>query len=286
MLILCIIIYGEYPAKFTARQYVMQSSGGGKRQDQSHVYTKEVGMSKKIQQTSFTETHHALLYAWIARAVIERAGEQRGEAIIRKATRQYGEQRGRRMALRAQANNHPPSMLNYWAYSEYRPTPGEFELNIIERVPHARAYTPKCPWYAAWKENNLMTFGRLYCLEIDPALVRGFNPELHMDVITSLTNGDTRCEFVYNDANLTIPNFLLIQYRRTISPGAKAVKPWDYHVGHLFSTLEKVVIEELGQVGQEAIRAGLDEFAQRFGAEAIQKVVNSRGKDYESVSEE
>ena len=248
------------------------------------MFTKEVGMSKKNQQNSFTETHHALLFAWIARAVIERSGEQRGETIIRKAIRQYGEQRGRRMALRAQANHHPCNMLNYWAYSEYRPTPGEFELKIIERVPHARAYTPKCPWYATWKDNNLLAFGRLYCLEIDPALVRGFNPALHMDVITSLTNGGTRCEFVYNDANLTFPNYLLIQYRRTISPGAKAVKPWDYHVGHLFSTLEKVVVEELGQVGQETIQSGLAEFAQRYGEQAMQKVVTSRSKDYESTS--
>ncbi len=243
-------------------------------------------MSRKNQQDCFTEIQHALLYAWIARAVIERVGEQRGEAVIRKATRQYGEQRGRRMAMRARANNHPSSMLNYWAYSEYRPTPGEFELKIIERTPHARAYTPRCPWYTTWKENDLLAFGRLYCLEIDPALVRGFNPELHMDVIASLTNGETRCEFVYNDANLTLPNYLLILYRRTISPGAKTVKPWDYHVGHLFSTLEKVAVEDLGQLGQEAIQSGLDEFAKRFGEQAMQRVVSSRNKDYESISEE
>jgi hypothetical protein len=242
-------------------------------------------MSSKNQQESFTETHHALLFAWIAWAVIERVGEQRGEAVIRKATRQYGEQRGRRMALRAQANHHPRNMLNYIAYSEYRPTPGEFELKIIERVPHARANTPKCPWYAAWKENDLMPFGRLYCVEIDPALVRGFNPELHMEVISALPEGDPRCEFVYCNANLTIPNYLLIQYRRTIRPGAKEIKPWEYHVGHLFSTLEKVAVDELGQVGQEAIQAGLDEFAQRYGQQAMQRVVTSHSIDYESVSE-
>lgn len=99
-------------------------------------------------------------------------------------------------------------------------------------------------------------------------------------------NGAARCEFVYHDANIMIPNYLLIQYRRAISPGAKAVKPWDYHVEHLFSTMEKVVVDELGQVGQEAIQAGLAEFAKRYGEQAMQRVVTGRSKDYESVSEE
>jgi hypothetical protein len=243
-------------------------------------------MLNKNQQNGFTETHHALLFAWIAKAVVERVGERRGEAIIRKATRQYGEQRGRRMALRAQANKHVRSMLNYISYSEYRITPGEIELKMIERIPHARTYTSRCPWHGAWKENGLLAFGRLYCSEIDQALVHGFNPELQMDVISTLSDGAARCEFVYHNADITIPNYLLVQYRRAISPGLKAVKPWDYHVGHLFSTLEKVAVEELGQVGQEAIQAGLAEFAKRYGEQAMQKVVASRSKDYERVSEE
>jgi hypothetical protein len=243
-------------------------------------------MSKRDKQNGFNEIHHALLFGWIARAVVERVGEQRGEAIICKAIRQYGEQRGRRMALRAQANKQVRSMLNYIAYSEYRTTPGVFELKIIERTPHARVQTPRCPWYGAWKENGLLAVGRLYCSEIDQALVRGFNPELHMDVIATLTNGASQCEFVYYNVDITIPNYLLIQYRRAISPGAKAVRSWDYHVGHLFRTLEKVAVEELGQVGQEAIQAGLVEFAERYGEQAMQRVVTSRSKDYESVSEE
>jgi hypothetical protein len=255
--------------------------------DQAYGFLRfeEEGMSKRNQQEYFNETHHALLFAWIAQAVVERVGVQRGEAIICKATRQYGYQRGRRMALRAQANKHARSMLNYIAYSEYRTTPGAFELKIIERTPHARIQTPSCPWYSAWKENGLLAVGRLYCNEIDSALVRGFNPELRVEVIATLTSGATRCEFVYHDAEVTLPNYLLIQYRRAISPGLKAIKPWDYHTGHLFRTLEKEIVEELGLVGQEAIQAGLAEFAERYGEQVMQRVVASRSKDYDSVAE-
>jgi L-2-amino-thiazoline-4-carboxylic acid hydrolase len=189
------------------------------------------------------------------------------------------------MALRAQANKHARSMFNYIGYSEYRITPGASELKIIERTPHARIHIPRCPWHAAWKENGLLAFGRLYCSEIDQALVRGFNPELQVDVIATLTDGAAQCEFVYHNVDITIPHYLLIQYRRAISPGAKAVQPWDCHVGHLFRTFEKVAGEELGQVGQEVIQAGLTEFAERYGEQAMQRVVASRSKDYEGVSE-
>lgn len=243
-------------------------------------------MSKNNQQIIFTEIHHALLFAWIAKAVFAQAGEQPGEAIIRKATRLYGEQRGRRVALRAHANKQPPSMLNYIAYSEYRITPGAMEFKITERIPHARLQTIMCPWYAAWKDDGLLAYGRLYCAEIDSALLRGFNPQLQVDVIATLPAGAPRCEFVYHNANLSVPRYLLVQYRRAISPGLKVVKPWDYHVGHLFTTLEDVIVKELGQVGQEAVQAGLDEFAKRYGEQAMQSVVTSQSKDYASVSEE
>ena len=241
-------------------------------------------MSKKGQEDGFTPIHHALLHGWIAKAIVERVGEQRGEAIIRKAIRQYGEERGRRMALRAQANKHVLSMPNYIGYTEYRVRSGEIPLEIVERSPHAGVRIPKCPWHTTWQENGLLSVGRIYCLEIDQALLRGFNPELRLDVNGTLTAGAAQCEFVYHDADLTIPNYLMIQYRRVISPGARAVMPWSYHVGHLFSTFEKVAVGELGQVGQAAIEAGLTAFAERYGERAMQRVVASRSMDYDRIS--
>jgi hypothetical protein len=280
-----IVLRGKSAARRNLGSGQTAASGGSIGQAWSFFRDKEVGMSKKDQQDGFTEIHHALLHAWMAKAIVERVGEQRGEAIIRKAIRQYGEERGRRMALRAQANKHVLSMATYIGYSEYRIRPGAIEMKIIERSPHARIRIPKCPWYATWKENELLSVGRLYCLEIDQALVRGFNPELRLDVNGTLPNGAAQCEFVYHEADLTILNYLVIQYRRAVSPGARAVMPWDYHVGHLFSRFEKVAVEELGQVGQEAIEAGLTEFAQRYGEQAMQRVVAGRGKDYGSVPE-
>ncbi len=50
---------------------------------------------------SFSAAHHAQLFGWISRAIIGMAGEEQGTALIRRAVRSYGRERGRRMALRA-----------------------------------------------------------------------------------------------------------------------------------------------------------------------------------------
>jgi len=236
--------------------------------------------TNKFSQDGFTEIHHALLFAWISKAVLEWVGEQRGEDIIRRAVRQYGQERGHRMSLRAQANGHALSMTNYIAYSEYKNSPGGMEQKIVEKVPHARVCISKCPWHTTWEENGLLPYGRLYCVEIDEAVVQGFNPALQLDVHGTQTNGAAQCEFLFHDANLTTINYLLIGYRKAVNPGAKAILPWEYHTGHLFKTVEKVIVEELGEMGQRAIDGALVEFANRFGEQALQRVAASRSIDY------
>jgi len=229
----------------------------------------------------FTETHHALLFGWIAKAVIEQIGEARGEAALRKAVQQYGNERGHRMALRASANREPLTMANYLAYGEWRSTPGNaHDVQVIEKKPDARVQMRKCPWYGAWKENGLVPYGRLYCLEIDKALVQGFNPGLRLDVNATQPDGADCCEFVYHGATFSLPSYLLLAYKKAIYPGKSAVMPWEYHLGHLFATLEKVLLAELSEPGNKAVQAGLAEFTRWFGEPAAQAILTYRSIDF------
>jgi hypothetical protein len=246
---------------------------------------KETDMSDRNKQESFTATHHALLYGWISRAVVELVGEQKGEAVMRKAARQYGEERGRRMALRAKANGHPLSMINYIAYMEWKASPGEMKRKVVESSPHAKVYVHECPWYIAWEKKGMIPYGRFFCLEIDKALVSGFNPELRLDVNGTRTNGSAQCEFVFHDANLRILNYVLLGYRKVVKPGKKALMPWEYHIGHLFKTVEKVVVDDLGDVGYRAANAALVEFAKQYGEQAAQKVMEHRNTDFDCLPE-
>jgi hypothetical protein len=237
-------------------------------------------MSQSNPATGFTETHHALLFGWLARAIIEAAGDTKGEAVVRAATRQYGAERGRRMALRARGNRHALTTTNYLAYSEWVASPGVMKQVFVEKAPHARVHVHLCPWHTLWQEHELLPYGRLYCLEIDKALVNGFNPRLVVEVNGTRTNGADRCEFVFREANLTWSNYLLLGFRKAVSPGQKAHMPWEYHAGHLFTTFEKAAGEALGEPGQRAVGAALAEFTRYFGEGATQTLLAFRNTDF------
>jgi hypothetical protein len=231
----------------------------------------------------FTAEHHAMLFAWIAEAVVEIAGSEKGEEVMRLAVRRYGMERGRRMALRAEADARPLNMLNYIAYAEWKAQPGEMKQKVAGRNPHAEVKVSVCPWHSAWEKSGMIPMGRFFCLEIDKALVSGFNPELNIDINSIHTDGSDYCDFVFREAKLNIPNLFLLVLRKLFRPGKKAVRSWDYHLGHLYKTLKTVITEELGVQGAEAAGQALKVFQEHFGSSAARKVLSFSDNDFNSL---
>ncbi len=241
-------------------------------------------MSPQNSGQRFTEIHHALLFGWLSRAIIEEVGEQTGKAVITKALRRYGEERGKRMALRAKRDRQTLNVANFFAYAEYRPISGKMKGRIAEKSANFTVEAFQCSWCEAWKESGLMPYGRLYCLDIDKAVLRGFNPDLKMEVESSMPNGAEKCRLVYREANLNWFSYLLLGYKRAFRPGKKAVMPWEYHTGHLFKTFETSIIEDLGELGQQACESALREFSQRYGESATQQVLAFRNMDFTKIT--
>jgi hypothetical protein len=104
-------------------------------------------------------------------------------------------------------------------------------------------------------------------LEIDEALVRGFNAALTVDVARTRANDGEDCEFVFRGVNER-------------GPRRGRAMPWAYHVGHLYQTVADVLVEELGPVGQEATREALAAFANRYGKGAAAVVLGYRDVDF------
>ncbi len=176
----------------------------------------------------------------------------------------------------ARAAGHPLSMASYLAYGEWRAAPEDFERRTFARPPHVETHVYRCPWHAAWQAEGLLDCGRFYCLEIDEALARGFNPALRLEVNGTLTNGAPRCAFVYYDARPAgAPEV-------TADP-ARTVRPWEYHLGHLWAAVGSVVREELGAPGAPTLEAALARFAERYGQEAAARVVECAGADFAVV---
>jgi hypothetical protein len=231
----------------------------------------------------FTETHHALLFGWLSKAVIEEVGEQRGKAVISKAVRKYGEERGRRMAMRAKADGHTLNVADFFVYAEYRVITGRMKARVAERSANLSLEASNCPWNDAWKESGLLPYGRLYCLDVDAAILHGFNENLKMDIEGTLPWGAEKCRLVYREANLNLFRSLLLIYKRVIRPGKTVVMPWEYHVGHLFKTLETSIIEDLGELGGKSSENAILEFSKRYGEAAVRQVLAFRTVDFTKI---
>jgi hypothetical protein len=239
-------------------------------------------MTAEEPKKSFGAKHHALLFAWISREVMRCVGAEKGEAVIRKAVRRYGSQRGRRMAMRTQADGQMPSMFNFLVYGEWEASEGDFDRIILETNPHFHIRVGRCPWHSTWVENDLLSCGRLYCLEVDQALMQGFNPDLALELNATLPNDQRDCDFIYREANLTPENFKRMERRRKEVHDA-AVMPWDYHLGHLYKTIREEVVDELGETGEEAINAAMSEFTREFGEDAAKIVMSFKETDFDSL---
>lgn len=240
-------------------------------------------MTEQGTRKSFTAEHHAMLFAWIVREAIRGVGEEKAAPVIRKAVRRYGEQRGKRMAMRALANGHERSMLNYLAYVEWRAEKGGMVMKIAEKRPHMRVLIPRCCWHTAWGPADLMRYGKYYCMDVDEAIVRGFNPELKLEVKAIKPDGASDCEMVFHDLDLGPAGMLAFLYRKTFKPGRSALMPWDYHTGHIYKTVGDTIIGAFGKKGEEAVEAALAAFAGRYGDGAAEIVRGFKKTDFDRL---
>ena len=88
-----------------------------------------------------TARSHAYLFGVIARETIDTFGEM-GEQAIAKGVVLYGQQRGRRMAMRAAADGLESSALNYVLYGEWSSAPSEMDFSILSKSPNFRLVIP------------------------------------------------------------------------------------------------------------------------------------------------
>jgi hypothetical protein len=159
-------------------------------------------------------------------------------------------------------------MLSYLAYSEWKAGKNEMVMNIVKKQPHLKVRIPVCPWYTAWSDHGLRQYGSYYCEIIDKALLRGFNPEIALDLIAIKPSGSKECDMVFREARLTIFNMMKLVFRKQIAPGKRALMPWEYHVGHLYKTFGEAISRSFGERGKEACDRALATFAREFGEKA------------------
>ena len=229
----------------------------------------------------FLIEHHAALYGYFARAAIVAAGEE-GRRAMAEATCLYGQQRGRRMALRAVRDGAPLDMNSYLLYGEWADKEGKNISQPLSVSPHYTTATTHCGWCEAWEKLGLLEYAKLYCQYVDENLVRGFDPALHLGIEGVLSAGADHCHFIWYGADLSGKAMADFARRKT-QMGEQNQRDFLYHTAHLYRALTDTLRTQLPQYADSVIATAEQVFAGQYGPAALAAVQTAASQDFSAI---
>ena len=230
-----------------------------------------------MDRNLFDIPHHANLFALIYRAAVELYGEK-GALAADEGTKIYGQQRGGRMAQRATKDGAPLTMESYLLYGEWADKNGHSKSEVAATQPVYCTNSTVCGWCEAWKKAGLLEYGKNYCTYVDKNLVKGFNPQLTLDINSIISQGGEVCAFQWNGFAMTDPEGYAA---KNASLGDKAIKDFLYHTGHLLSAMKYAIAMELGNERAERVVAkALVDYSDMYGADMAQAVMEESLQDF------
>lgn len=227
-----------------------------------------------------TEKYHACIVLEFYKELKKRKGDL-GVEIFHYAARMYGEERGHRMALRVLRDGYPLNYVAYFAYSEWESTEGYFDVTMKAGSKTVEECVTRCPWAQVFKEEGYPECGMDYCSEIDRSIVRGFNPNLRLDM-PKIQYKDGQCQFFFRDSSITEDCFHLGEQMAEKAKG-EIVLPFDYHCGHVYAVFCRIVKDTLLEEGEDCIQKVSDRLGQRFGTELMNCLEGYKNQNFSSL---
>lgn len=164
--------------------------------------------------------HHAYLYAILCKNILEEAGEEEGEGIIRAFTRSYGIARGRRMKEHAASGD----MSDFFIVGEWKGRQGENLSQLFYGEDRTVSEVSRCAWYDTWKRYDLLKEGSHYCRYIDKAICEGYGSDFSLDLKEAIGLGDARCIFIWN---------AIADQKKVEETKREYILPFDFHCEEL-----------------------------------------------------
>lgn len=227
-----------------------------------------------------SSSHHAMLFAYIARETIETFGT-RGKAAVIQAVHTYGVQRGRRMAMRAKLDGVQVDGMSYDLYGEWECFPGQVECSAsVENGNYQLKYT-RCPWCTEWKRYGMLEYGKCYCGHVDAAIIEGLGIKGGR-LEGSRVDGCYSCNLVFDDRRYSQADCQRQEARRE-NMAQRAKMPWQYHVGHLYQALRDVILEQFGREGRRILRRAMKNYEIHFGTQAKDLVLEYADLDFDEL---
>ncbi len=173
-------------------------------------------------------------------------------------------------------------MLNFFIYSEWISEPEDFFIKNTEINPNYVSNVFKCPWNTLWRKEKLEEYGYIYCLEIDKAILYGFNPKLKIEVNSLLSKGDSQCYFVWKNAKFTEADVKKIEIQRKEIQNF-ALANWEYHTSHLFKVLFSEITNYYSVEAKYIINEVLEDFGSKFGIKFKNKILANLDIDFTTL---
>ena len=227
----------------------------------------------------WNEHHHAWIVSDYYRLLLEQFGAAGKRAFV-QATQTYGEQRGKRMAMRAIADGRPLGLLEYFAYGEYPSTDAFFEVDMWGETGVVHERVTRCPWADIFAQRGMKDCGDTYCREIDRAIVRGFNPALELETESTQHYGAC-CRFYFREAG--IPADTLEQAERLTAGRTDLLMPLSYHCGHVLHVFAATAAGAFGAAGRAVTEQVLESFAAQYGEAQAQALRRYAAADFDTT---
>ncbi len=213
--------------------------------------------------------HHAVIFALLAKECILTKGKA-GEKTILDAVALYGQERGRRMAAYAKENGDELNPVSYQIYSEWQSETGEMQAEAGNHNGRFMTQITVCDWCEAWKKHGLLEYGNYYCQAVDKNLYYGFNPQLSLQVLSTLSNGSKICAFDWG-AEFTAQDYAFMQSRLQ-QIGRRYIRDFSYHTAHILSTVSNQILADFGSEGQAIINKTREVFQNMFGKSILLEI--------------
>ena len=211
--------------------------------------------------------NQAMMFAFLSRAAIEVKGEE-GRAAIQAGMIRYGKERGARMAERARKAGDPVDLWTNQAYGEWKPDyAGQMDFGMLRAEPTYQTYIAKCAWCEAWKKNDILEYGREYCVNVDAAVYEGFGAgAVCTPISTSMSWGGERCDFDWGKP-LSKEELRLVADKKA-ELGTSAMRDFNFHTAHIYYSIADELRRHFPEDSGEIIEKAVADYIDLFGQEA------------------
>ncbi len=206
--------------------------------------------------------HHAAMVGCMNKAIMQVAPNN-AEYLIEQCMKQYGLDRGTKMAQQAVEAGYDLNIHTYNAYRQWNCEPGASVSTVVSEQPDYRVRVTRCPWQETWQRYGLTEFGKYYCEYIDEALAQGFGGGLDLRVAKTLSHGDSCCDFIWQDAGFDAQE----QDTMTHRIHGAGIMSWREMSEHFCSTCASVLSQYVPQLYPIILRRALVNFAEIYGEE-------------------